>query len=385
MFQVKTLNDISVAGLQEFKKEYTVSKECAQPQALLLRSFSLHHYPFNKELLCVARAGAGINNIPIEACSEAGIVVFNTPGANANAVKELLIAALLLSSRKIVEGVNWVKSLDKKDLAEVVEAGKKQFTGPELQGKTLGVIGLGAIGVMVANIALHLGMKVYGHDPYISIDAAWGLSRNVKKAKDINELYNKCDYITIHIPMSPQTKDYINSSAISRMKDGVRLINLSRGELVNTEDLIHALNTGKVKNYTTDFPNKDLLEIDNIIAIPHLGASTPDSEDNCAVMAANQIIEFLEEGNIIKSVNFPQCEMPKSSQFRLTCIHQNKTNMVGQISSLLANDGVNIVNMINKSKNEYAYTMIDIDLNISENTLEQISKIDGMIKIRVLE
>lgn len=384
MYQIKMLNHISAAGLKEFKKEYNLSENGEHPQALLLRSFSLHGYPLNEELLCVARAGAGVNNIPIETCSEAGIVVFNTPGANANAVKELLIAALLLSSRKIVEGVNWVKKLEKNNLSAVVEAGKKQFTGPELQGKTIGIIGLGAIGVMVANVALHLGMKVYGHDPYISIDAAWGLSRNVKRATKIEELYQKCDYITIHIPMTPDTRDYIDSAAINHMKDGVRLINLARAELINTEALIAGLESGKIKNYTTDFPSEELQEIDNVIAIPHLGASTPDSEDNCAVMAAQQIMEFLENGNIIKSVNFPPCEMPRSSQYRLTCIHQNKTNMLGQISSLLAKDEVNIVNMINKSRNEYAYTMVDTDVDITETTLTQIRNIDGMIKVRVL-
>lgn len=384
MYPIKTLNHISQAGLQEFRKEYQVSDDCAHPQALLLRSFSLHEYSFNEELLCIARAGAGINNIPIDICSKAGIVVFNTPGANANAVKELLIAALLLSSRKIVEGVNWVKSLDKKDLPEVVEAGKKQFTGPELQGKTIGVIGLGAIGVMVANVALHLGMKVYGFDPYISIDAAWGLSRNVKRIIDIDELYKKCDYITIHIPMTPDTKDYIDANAIDNMKDGVRLINLSRGELINTDALVKALKGGKIKNYTTDFPNEELLALDNVLAIPHLGASTPDSEDNCAIMAARQIMEFLENGNIIKSVNFPPCEMPRSSKYRLTCIHLNKTNMLGQISTLLAKDEVNIVNMINKSRNDYAYTMVDIDEPISNEILDQMQNITGMIKIRVL-
>lgn len=384
MYQVKTLNSISAAGLQEFKEDYSISENCTQPQALLLRSLSLHNYLLNEELLCVARAGAGTNNIPIDNCSKAGIVVFNTPGANANAVKELLIAALLLSSRKIVEGVNWVKGLDKKELPATVEAGKKQFIGPELQGKTIGVIGLGAIGVMVANVALHLGMKVYGHDPYISIDAAWGLSRNVKRATDINELYQKSDYITIHIPMLPTTKDYINEEAISNMKNGVRIINLSRGELINMEALLAALHTGKIKNYTTDFPSEALLGVENVIAIPHLGASTPDSEDNCAIMAANQIMDYLENGNIQKSVNFPPCEMPRSSPFRLTCIHQNKPNMLGQISTLLAKDEVNIVNMINKSKNEYAYTMVDIEVNINEDILERIREIDGMIKVRVL-
>lgn len=384
MPSIKLLNNISPAALQTFRPGYTLSEAAEHPEALLVRSADLHDYAFNEELLCIARAGAGTNNIPVAHCSEKGIVVFNTPGANANAVKELVIAALLLGSRKIVEGINWVQQQEAADLPAKVEAGKKAFIGPELQGKTLGVIGLGAIGVMVANVALHLGMKVWGYDPYISVDAAWGLSRNVKRATDIGELYGRCDYVTIHIPMSADTTDYIDAAAIAQMKPGVRLINLSRGELVNTEALLAALASGKIKNYTTDFPDEELLGVENVILIPHLGASTPDSEDNCAVMAAQQLMSYLEDGNIIKSVNFPPCEMPRSSPYRLTCIHQNKPNMLGQISALLAGEEVNIVNLMNKSRGEWAYTMIDAEVAIGAETLAKIEGIVGMIKVRML-
>ncbi len=384
MPSIKLLNNLSPAGLQTFTSEYQLTENATQPEALLVRSADLHSYDFNEELLCIARAGAGTNNIPLEACAQKGIVVFNTPGANANAVKELLIAALLLSSRKIAAGISWVQKQSGEDLPAKVEAGKKAFTGPELQGKTLGVIGLGAIGVMVANVALNLGMKVWGYDPYISVDAAWGLSQNVKRATDLEQLYRKSDYVTLHIPMTAGNTDYIDAAALAQMKPGVRIVNLSRGELVNTEALLAALAGKQVAAYVTDFPMEALQGVEGVIAIPHLGASTPDSEDNCAVMAAAQIMAFLEDGNIGKSVNFPTCEMPRASQYRLTCIHENKPNMLGQISSLLAGEEVNIANLMNKSRGEYAYTMIDTEVAIETETLAKIEGIGGMIKVRML-
>ncbi|RQO30590.1 3-phosphoglycerate dehydrogenase [Taibaiella sp. KBW10] len=384
LFSIQTYNQIAKVGLHIFDSNYTISDQESLPDAILLRSQRLHELPLPASLLCIARAGAGVNNIPVERCSENGIVVFNTPGANANAVKELAITALLLSSRKIVAGIEWANSLSGTDIEKQVESGKAQFSGPEIYGKKLGVLGLGAIGVMVANAAESLGMKVYGYDPYISIDAAWGLSRNVKKAKDLYSLYEKCDYITLHLPSTPETIGMINAEAMRQMKDGVRIINLSRGEMVNDEDMKAALHLGKVGCYVTDFPNAQTAEMQNVMSIPHLGASTPESEDNCAVMAARQTREFLENGNIMNAVNYPNCELPGVASNRLTITHKNMPNMLGQISKILADAQMNILNMINKSKGANAYTMMDIENELPEKVLQQIDQIEGVIKRRHL-
>lgn len=357
MYNIQTLNKISPLGLELFKEgSYNISDKIDNPDAILVRSYVMHDMELPKSLKAIARAGAGVNNIPIDKCSEKGIVVFNTPGANANAVKELTVAALLLSSRKIIEGIQWAKSLagEGANVPKLVEKGKADFTGPEILGKKLGVIGLGAIGVMVANAANSLGMEVTGFDPYISVDAAWGLSRNVKKAPDFRSLLENSDYITLHVPLTGETKDLINYDKFSLMKKGVRLLNFSRAELVNNEDLKRAIQEGIVDTYVTDFPSEELLNMEHVIAIPHLGASTPESEDNCAVMAANQLRDFLENGNITNSVNFPSCELNRSSDFRVTVAHKNIPNMVGQISTILAKEQINILNMINRSKGNLA-------------------------------
>jgi len=337
-------------------------------------------------LLAIARAGAGVNNIPVEQCAEKGIIVFNTPGANANAVKELVLAGLLLSSRRIVESIQWVQSLKgKTDISKEIEKNKSKFTGPEIKGKKLGVIGLGSIGVLVANAAQAIGMDVTGYDPFISIPAAWNLSREVHQATNIDTLLAESDYITIHIPLLDETKNIINKDTLSKMKKGVRLLNFSRGELVNTADLLEALKNGIVSKYVTDFPNEELIGVDNVIPIPHLGASTPESEENCAVMAVEQLRDYIENGNIKNSVNYPHCELPRSLDTqRITIAHRNIPNMVGQITSILASKNINISNMINKSKGSYAYTIIDIEGEISNETLDRLSQIVGVLRVRVI-
>ncbi len=387
MFKIKTLNKIAPVGLSILQDgNYVLDDTTEQPDGILIRSASVHDMQFPSTLACIARAGAGVNNIPIEKCSEKGIVVFNTPGANANAVKELAIAALLISSRKIVQGITWTGALDGQqvDVPKKVEEGKGQFTGPELEGKRLGVIGLGAIGVMVANTAVGMGMEVLGFDPYISVDAAWGLSRSVKKAPDYTSLLQQCDYITLHIPLTPETKSSFNTEAFSKMRQGVRIINLSRGELVNDEDIIMAIKEGKVTSYVTDFPNKALLNVEGIITIPHLGASTPESEDNCAVMAARQLKDYLENGNIFNSVNFPSCTLSRVSDHRITIAHQNIPNMLGQISTDLAKGNINILNMLNSSKGSYAYTIIDAETPIPAELIKLIGEIEGVLRVRVV-
>lgn len=385
MYQIKTLNKISDIGLEEFDENYIINDENASPDAIIVRSASMNEMDFPLTLISIARAGAGVNNIPVERCSEKGIVVFNTPGANANAVKELAITALLLSSRKVYDGILWANSLNGDDVAKQVEKGKSQFVGPEIEGKTLGVIGLGAIGVMVANSAVNLGMEVLGYDPYISVDAAWGLSRAVQRAADLKTIFEKCDYISLHVPLTKETDGYINAEAIAQMKKGVRIINLSRGELVNIQDIKKALENKSVGKYVTDFPNNDLINTTGVIAIPHLGASTPESEENCAMMAAKQTIDFLENGNIKNSVNFPNCELGKvNSKYRITVAHRNIPNMLGQISTTLANDSINISNMLNKSKGDYAYTMIDVETDLTNYDFNKINAIEGVVKVRVL-
>lgn len=380
-----TLNGISEAGLEKFGEKYDISENVESPDAIILRSASLHEMDLPKSLHSIARAGAGYNNIPVEKCAEKGIVVFNTPGANANAVKELAIAAMLLSSRKIVEGINWVRSLTGDDVAKQVEKGKAQFVGPELRNKKLGVIGLGAIGVMVANAAVNLEMEVYGYDPYISVDHAWGLSRSVKKANDLKKLYKNCDYITMHIPLTDETKGMLNKEAFQQMKSTVRIINLSRNELVNNGDIIDALNEGEVCEYVTDFPDEKLINVPGVIPVPHLGASTPESENNCAVMAVIQTKDFLENGNIKNSVNYPACDMGVSIvKHRLTIAHKNIPKMLGQISAVLSEQGTNIANMINRSRGEYAYTMVDLEEEITSENVKRINDIEGVLKVRVI-
>lgn len=384
-YNIKTLNKISKIGLDKFGEHYNVSDTIEAADAILLRSASMHDMEFPASLHSIARAGAGVNNIPVAKCAEQGIVVFNTPGGNANAVKELAITAMLISSRKIVEGINWAKALSGADVDKQVEKGKSQFVGPEIYGKTLGILGLGAIGVMVANAATNLNMDVLGYDPYISVDAAWGLSRAVRKATELKTVFENSDFITLHMPLTNETREMINKDSLAQMKKGVRIINLSRGELVNDDDIIAALEDGTVSAYVTDFPNEKLISVKGVIAIPHLGASTPESEDNCAVMAAVQTIDFLENGNIRNSVNYPACDMGISaSMHRVTVAHKNIPNMLGQISTALADQGINIANMINKSRGDYAYTMIDVETEMTDEKVETIKKINGVLKVRVI-
>lgn len=392
MKKIKVFNKISQEGLDVFKDyeilEETASQEISQKaDAILLRSYELSTDEFGENLLAIGRAGAGVNNIPVEEATKKGVVVFNSPGANANAVKELVISALIMSNRKIYEGVEWVKSLEGKDgVAELVEKGKKQFIGPEIAGKTLGVIGLGAIGILIANAAHHLDMNVLGYDPFISVESAWRLSRAVERADHIEDIYRMADYITIHVPSNPNTKNFINKSGIAKMKDGVRILNFARGNLVNHEDMKEAIQSGKVAKYITDFPDEDLLGVENVISIPHLGASTPESEVNCAIMVSNQIRDFIENGNIKNSVNFPNCDMGICMTLsRITLLHQNIPNMVGQITTLLAKENINIKDMVNKSRNEYAYTMLDLDSVISDKVVEELKAIGGIIKVRKIK
>lgn len=384
-YNIKTLNGISATGLEKFGEDYVVSETAELPDAIIVRSASLHDTLFPASLQCIARAGAGVNNIPVDVCSANGIVVFNTPGANANAVKELAVAALLFSSRKIVEGVNWARSLTDGDIGKQVEKGKSQFAGPEIRGKKLGVIGLGAIGVMVANVAVNLEMEVYGYDPYISIDHAWGLSRAVKKAGDLKKIFKHCDYITLHVPLNDETRGVLNAAAFAQMKQGMRVINLSRGELVNDDDMITALENGTVNTYVTDFPDEKLLRMSGVVPVPHLGASTPESETNCSVMAVLQTKDFLENGNIRNSVNFPACDMGVSTaKHRLTIAHRNIPKMLGQISAVLAEQGTNIANMLNRSRGDYAYTMVDLEEEITDANVKRIHNIAGVLRVRVL-
>lgn len=382
-YTIKTLNKIAKTGLDKFGEGYAVIDDATDPDGILLRSASMHEMEFPESLLSIARAGAGVNNIPIDKCAEKGIVVFNTPGANANAVKELAITSMLISSRKIVDGINWANSLTE-DVAKEVEKGKAQFVGPEIEGKVLGVIGLGAIGVLIANAASNLGMEVLGYDPFISVDAAWGLSRAVKKANDLKTIFEKADYITLHIPYNSQTKGTLNAEAFAQMKKGVRVINLSRGELVNDDDILAAIEDGTVGGYVTDFPNEKMINRPGVIAIPHLGASTPESEDNCAHMAAIQTKVYLETGNIRNSVNFPNCEMPLFGSQRITVAHKNIPNMVGQISTALADAQINIKDMINKSRGDYAYTILDLESVSSEESIAKIKAIEGVLRVRVI-
>ena len=386
MYQIQTLNKISKKGLACLGNNYACADEVEKPDGIILRSFKMHDMELPQSLRAVARAGAGVNNIPIDKCTEQGIVVFNTPGANANAVKELVLAGLLLASRKIVQGIEWTKTLigEGDAISGLVEKGKSGFAGPELDGKTLGVVGLGAIGVRVANAAHHLGMNVIGFDPYLSIDAAWHLTRYAQKANDLQTLLEKSDYITIHVPATPQTKGMFNSAAFASMKTGARLLNFSRDSLVDEADVLTALDSGSLAAYVTDFASEALLKHENVVCMPHLGASTPESEENCAVMAANEIKDFLENGNITNSVNFPNCDMGLINGTRITVLHKNIPNMIKQITDVLASTSVNIENMLNKSKGDNAYTMIDISGECDLSVTGTIKNIEGVIKVHVL-
>ena len=387
MYQVKCLNKISPLGTSRLGENYHVGEDVENPDAILVRSAAMHDMEFNKNLLAIARAGAGTNNIPVERCVQEGIVVFNTPGANANAVKELVIAALLLTSRKIVPGIEWAGTLKGKgdEVGKLVEKGKSSFVGPEIAGKTLGVVGLGAIGILVANAAEALGMKVMGYDPFLSVEGAWGLSSNTQRALTLEEIYANCDYISLHVPLTPDTKEMINAATIAQMKEHVRILNFARGDLVNNTDLLKALSDGKVAAYATDFPNDALLGVENVLAIPHLGASTPESEDNCACMAADEIKDYLENGNIKNSVNLPNVSMPRENSAKRVCIiHQNIPNMISTLTGVLANIGVNIENMQSKSKKEYAYTILDVTGNVNDDTVKAINDNDGIIFVRVI-
>ena len=386
MYKYHCLNPISEVGLGQLDENYVVTGNAEEADAILVRSAKMHDMEFSKNLKAIARAGAGVNNIPLDRCADEGIVVFNTPGANANGVKELVIAGMLLAARDIIGGINWVQEYEEEgDIAKITEKKKKVFAGTELQGKKLGVIGLGAIGVRVANVAVHLGMDVYGYDPYVSVDAAWNLSRSIHHAKTVDELYKECDYITIHVPALEDTKGMIDKNAISLMKDGVVILNLARDVLVNQEDIVDALVSGKVRSYVTDFPTKEIVGVKNAIVIPHLGASTEESEDNCAKMAAAELRDFLENGNILHSVNYPDCNMgAKGDGERITILHKNIPNMLGQFTTLLADKGMNIALMTNKSRKEYAYTMIDVDTGVSAELEEQIASVDGVLKVRVI-
>ena len=388
MKNILTLNSISPVINDVFDSTYNVAPDAEKPVGIMLRSFKMQGYELAPETIAIARAGAGVNNIPYDEYAKTGVVVFNTPGANANAVKELVISALLLGSRKIVDAIEWAKTLkgQGEEVGKLVEKGKSKFVGPEIDGKSLGIIGLGAIGAKVADAAIALGMKVYGYDPFLSVNAALKLSRHVTVVKDIDEIYKNCDYITIHIPyIASQNKDFINAGNIRKMKDNVVIINCARGELVNNADIIKATETGKVARYIVDFPADELIGAENIICIPHLGASTPEAEDNCAIMAARQLVDYIENGNIVNSVNYPACSMPRTTAFRLVILHKNISNLIAQITGAVGAQGVNISNMSNQSKGEYAATILDLETDITDQVVKAISDIDGIIKVRVIK
>lgn len=387
MFRIQTLNRISPAGLSILDSEhFTVDKDVENPDGILVRSADMTSYVFPPSLRAIARAGVGVNNIPVDRCSESGIVVFNTPGGNANAVKELAVCALLLASRDIMGGYEWVREQAKAgaDLVTAVEKGKNAFVGPEIGGKTLGVLGLGAVGVQVANIATKLGMTVYGYDPYLSVESALRLARAVHRAMDLQFIFKNCDYITLHMPLTDDTRGMINTETIAMMKDQVRILNLARSELVNDDDIIPALESGKVASYITDFPNNKVALVKNVVAIPHLGASSPESEENCAVMAASQLREYLENGNIENAVNLPNVQMERSGQYRLGIIHRNVPNMLASIMAVLSAGDINVENMRNHSKRNYAYTLVDVNSRISEQLVKTIENIGGVLRVRVI-
>ena len=378
------LNAISHVGLDLFTEDYRKTEEMKDADAILVRSAAMHEMELPENLKVIARAGAGVNNIPLDKCAEKGIVVFNTPGANANGVKELVLAGLLLASRDIIGGVNWVQSeRQNEDIAKMAEKEKKKFAGCELKGKKLGIIGLGAIGVLVANAAVNLDMEVYGYDPYISVDAAWKLSRNIKHINDVKEIYRECDYITIHVPLMDSTRKMIGAESIDMMKDGVVLLNFARDLLVDEDAVVSVLKTGKVKRYVTDFPNPVTAGAKGTIVIPHLGASTAESEDNCAKMAVEEVMEYLENGNIRNSVNYPNCDMGVcASASRIAINHKNIRNMISQFTALFGEEDINIDNMVNKSRGDYAYTLFDLAKPISDELMKKIEAVEGVLKTR---
>ena len=385
MFKILTLNKISKVGLGQLSDNYTVSDNEANPDAILLRSFKMHDMELPESLKAVARCGAGVNNIPLDKCAEKGIVVFNTPGANANAVKELVLTGLLLSSRKIMASYAWAQSLQgTEDIAKQVEKGKSNFAGPEIKGKTLGIVGLGAIGVLVANAAVALGMNVIGYDPYFSIKNALALDNAVKFTSNLDDIYAVADYITVHVPATPETKNMINAESLAKCKDGVRLLNFARNELVNVADVKTALESGKVSCYICDFPNEETVGVDGIITLPHLGASTPEAEDNCATMAAKEIMAYLEDGNIVNSVNYPNCSAPRiAGKARVCVLHKNTPNMLAQITAFFGEKGINIEHMTNNAKGDYAYTILDVD-NADDSVVTSAKAVEGIIAVRVL-
>lgn len=385
MFKILTLNKISKVGLGQLSDNYTVSDNEANPDGILLRSFKMHDMELPESLKAVARCGAGVNNIPLDKCAEKGIVVFNTPGANANAVKELVLTGLLLSSRKIMASYTWAQSLQgTEDIAKQVEKGKSNFAGPEIKGKTLGIVGLGAIGVLVANAAVALGMNVIGYDPYFSIKNALALDNAVKFTSNLDDIYAVADYITVHVPATPETKNMINAESLAKCKDGVRLLNFARNELVNVADVKTALESGKVSCYICDFPNEETVGVDGIITLPHLGASTPEAEDNCATMAAKEIMAYLEDGNIVNSVNYPNCSAPRiAGKARVCVLHKNTPNILAQITAFFGEKGINIEHMTNNAKGDYAYTILDVD-NADDSVVTSAKAVEGIIAVRVL-
>lgn len=387
MFKYNCLNPIAAIGLNLFSTSYSKMDSMEDSDVVLVRSAAMHELKLPEKLVAIARAGAGVNNIPLEKCAEQGIVVFNTPGANANGVKELVIAGMLLASRDIIGGIEWVESIKSETaVAKLVEKGKGKFAGKEIAGKKLGVIGLGAIGVLVANAANRLGMEVYGYDPYISIDHAWNLSRDIIHVKAVEDIYKECDYITVHVPLLDETKGMINKTSLSMMKDGVIILNFARDVLVNDEDMAEALKTRKVDKYVTDFPNEKTAALDGVIAIPHLGASTAESEDNCAMMAVRELMDYLENGNIKNSVNYPACDAGICmTQGRITVLHRNIPNMLTKFTGVFGDLNINIANMINKSKGEYAYSLFDIEANASQEIVESLKKINGVLKVRIIK
>ena len=387
MYNIQTLNKISAAGLSKLGDNYAVADDCAAPDAILVRSAAMHDMELPESLLAIARAGAGVNNIPLDKCSEKGIVVFNTPGANANAVKELVLTAMLISSRDVVGGIEWAKTLKGNGdaVGKMVEKGKSQFVGPELKGKTLGVIGLGAIGILVANAAVALGMNVIGYDPFLSVDNALRVSHKVKHVVTLDEVFADSDYITVHVPLTPDTKGVINAENIGKMKQGVRIINYSRADLVVSADVVAAIESGKIAAYTTDFATDDILGVKGVIVTPHLGASTPESEDNCAEMAADEIKDFLENGNIRNSVTLPAVSMPRAGKERVCVIHKNIPNILTTVTAALSATGNNIESMDSKSKKDYAYTILDVASDVDDAAKDKIAAIDGVIRVRVIK
>lgn len=382
--KVNCLNPIAACGLDMLGDNYEITENTNEAEAILVRSAGMHDMDLPESLLAVARAGAGVNNIPLDACAEKGIVVFNTPGANANGVKEAVLAGLFLGARDIVGGVNWVQTVkEDPNVAKLVEKGKKQFAGTEIMGKKIGVIGLGAIGVLVANACVALGMEVYGYDPFISVDAAWNLSKDIKHIANVEDIYANCDYITVHVPLMDSTKKMINADAFAKMKDGVIVLNFARDLLVDDDALEAAIAAGKVRKYITDFPNAKTAQMNGVVAIPHLGASTEESEDNCAVMAVKELRDYLENGNITHSVNYPACDMGIcKAAGRITICHKNIPNMLGQLTGACAAEGINIEDMTNKSKGDWAYTMMDIGSEVSEALVEKLAAINGVVKVR---